>query len=80
MVFHFKTQETGIACNDADATLDGETFGGTQFTGTDTVKTVGCKGPNQVTSVKGAGTMSWLFLVGLSVLGLWRRNRLRDRC
>lgn len=80
MVFHFKTQETGIACGDPDATLTGKTTGGTQFTGTDTVKTVGCKGSNQDTSVKGAGTMSWLFLVGLSVLGLWRRNRLRDRC
>jgi hypothetical protein len=43
MVFHFKTQETGIACGDAEATLMGETFGGTQFTGTDAVKTVGCK-------------------------------------
>ena len=80
MVFHFKTRETGIACGDPDATLTGKTTGGTQFTGTDTVKTVGCKGSNQDTSVKGAGTMSWLFLVGLSVLGLWRRNRLRDRC
>ena len=80
MVFHFNTRETGIACDDTDATLTVETADGTKFTGTDTVKTVGCKGPNQVTSVKGAGTMSWLFLVGLSVLGLWRRNRWRDRC
>ena len=42
MVFHFKTQETGIVCGDTEATLMGETFGGTQFMGMDTVKTVGC--------------------------------------
>ena len=39
--------ETGIACGDAEATLMGETFFGEdppfQFTGTDTVKTVGCE-------------------------------------
>jgi hypothetical protein len=43
MVFHFKTLETGIVCGDIEATLTGNTFGGIQFTGTDTVKTVGCK-------------------------------------
>jgi len=77
MVFHFKTQETGIVCGDADATLVGETFGGIPFTGTDTVRTVGCNSSKQDTSIstKGAGTMSWIFLVGLSVLGLWRRDR-----
>jgi hypothetical protein len=42
MVFHFKTRETGIVCGDTEATLTGETFGGTPFTGTDTLKTVGC--------------------------------------
>jgi len=41
-VFHFKTQETGIACGDTEATLTGETFDGTQISGTDTIKTVGC--------------------------------------
>lgn len=77
MVFHFKTQETGIACGDTDATLVGETFGGIQFTGTDTVRTVGCNGTSnrQYSSTKGVGTMSWIYLLGLSVLGLWRRNR-----
>ncbi len=43
MMFHFKTQETGIVCGDTEATLIGETFGDIQFTGTDAVKTVGCK-------------------------------------
>ena len=43
MVFHFSTQETGIACGDTDATLTGETFGGDSITGIDTVKTAGCK-------------------------------------
>ncbi len=76
MVFHFNTQETGIACGDPDATLTGETTGGTQFIGTDTVKTVGCNGTKQDTSIstKGAGAMSWIFLVGLGVLGLWRQK------
>jgi hypothetical protein len=43
MVFHFNTQETGIVCGDTEATLMGETFGETQFTGNDAVTTVGCK-------------------------------------
>jgi DNA-binding beta-propeller fold protein YncE len=43
MVFHFKVRETGIACGDTDATLTGETFGGDSITGTDAVKTAGCK-------------------------------------
>ena len=28
LVFHFKTQETGIQCDDTEASLTGETFGG----------------------------------------------------
>ena len=43
MVFHFNTQDTGITCGDTEATLLGETFGGDVFTGTDSVKTAGCK-------------------------------------
>ena len=43
IVFHFNTQDTCIACGDIDATLSGETFGGVAFTGTDSVKTAGCK-------------------------------------
>ena len=43
MVFHFKVSETGIECSDTGATLTGETFGGESITGTDAVKTVGCK-------------------------------------
>ena len=43
MLFHFNTQDTGIACGDTEATLSGETFGGDAFTGTDSVKTVGCQ-------------------------------------
>ena len=43
MVFHFNTQDTGIACGDTEATLSGETFGGDAFTGTDSVKTAGCQ-------------------------------------
>ena len=43
MVFHFKTRDTGIICGDTKATLMGDTFDGLSVTGTDTVKTVGCK-------------------------------------
>ena len=43
MVFHFNTQDTGIACGDTEATLSGETSAGDAITGTDSVNTVGCQ-------------------------------------
>ena len=43
MVFHFSVRDTGIVCCDRDATLTGESFGGDSITGTDAVKTPGCK-------------------------------------
>jgi hypothetical protein len=43
MKFPIKIRKTGITCGDTEATLTGATFGDIQFTGTDTVKTVGCK-------------------------------------
>ena len=43
MVLHFNTQETGIACGDTEATLNGETHDGILVTGSDAVNTVGCK-------------------------------------
>ncbi len=43
MVFHFNTQDTGIACDDFSATLSGETFGGDAFTGTDSFKIARCE-------------------------------------
>ena len=49
MVFHFKTWETGIVCGDIEATLTGEAFDETQFTGTGTVSTVGCNGNEKST-------------------------------
>jgi len=42
-VVHFKASNAGIACGDTDANLTGETFSGGPFTGTDAVKTAGCK-------------------------------------
>jgi hypothetical protein len=42
VVFHFNTQDSGIACDDTDATLTGETFGGVTVTGSDSVKIVKC--------------------------------------
>jgi hypothetical protein len=43
IMFHFKTQETGFQCGDTKATLTGQTFSGEEFTGTDSIQTVGCK-------------------------------------
>ncbi len=43
LVFHFNTQDTGIACGDTEARLSGKTFGAEAFTGTNSVKTAGCK-------------------------------------
>ena len=43
LVLQFKTQDTAIACGDTEATLTGKTLDGESFTGTDSIKTVGCK-------------------------------------
>jgi hypothetical protein len=43
LVLQFKTQDTGIICSDTDVTLTGETIEGVSFTGTDSIRTVGCK-------------------------------------
>ncbi len=42
MVLHFRTQQTGIACGDTEAALTGETVGGQQIEGSDTIQTLGC--------------------------------------
>jgi len=41
LVSHYRTQDTGIAKGDTDATLTGQTTGGTPITGTDSIMTVG---------------------------------------
>jgi hypothetical protein len=74
MMFHFKTQETGIVCGDTEATLMGETSDD-QITGTDTVNTVGCKDTISEKSTTSASSMSSMMLLALGVLGLWRFNR-----
>jgi YVTN family beta-propeller protein len=43
LLLRFKIPETGIACGDTEATLTGEKFDGQRFSGTDTIKTVGCR-------------------------------------
>ena len=43
MVLHFRTEETGIQCGDAQVKLKAETFGGDAVLGTDSIRTVGCK-------------------------------------
>ena len=42
MVLDFKTQLTGIACGDTEATVTGATLGGQTIGGTDAINTVGC--------------------------------------
>jgi YVTN family beta-propeller protein len=41
-VLHFRTQDTGIACEDTSATLTGSTMTGEQIQGADSIRTVGC--------------------------------------
>jgi hypothetical protein len=43
LVVHFRTQETGLACDDDEVTLRGSTFDGIDFEATDAIKTVGCR-------------------------------------
>lgn len=43
IIFHFKTQDTGIICGSESAALTGKTISGKIIKGTDSVKTVGCK-------------------------------------
>jgi hypothetical protein len=42
LILHFKTQETGIACDDTEATITGQTLDGIPIVGVDSIKTVGC--------------------------------------
>jgi hypothetical protein len=41
--FHFRIQDTGIECEDIEATLTGETWDETLVAGTDIIRTIGCK-------------------------------------
>ena len=43
LLFHFRTQETGIQCGDTEATLTGDTWGGIAISGTDSINTIGCR-------------------------------------
>lgn len=42
LVLHFRTQNTGIMCGNASASLTGSTVGGQRIRGSDSVDTVGC--------------------------------------
>ncbi len=43
LLLRFKVAHTGISCGDTDVMLIGETFDGREFSGTDNIKTVGCR-------------------------------------
>jgi hypothetical protein len=55
LLLRFKIPATGIACGDTEATLSGETFDGQSFSGTDSLKTVGCKKPKNSKKKKHKG-------------------------
>jgi hypothetical protein len=42
-VFRFRIRQTGIACGDTSASLTGRTIGGAHITGSDAIRTVGCR-------------------------------------
>ncbi len=42
LVLHFRTQETGIECEDMEAGLTGETFDGQEIAGYDSINIVKC--------------------------------------
>ena len=43
LVLRFNTEQTGIACGDTEASLTAQTLDAEQITGSDNVRTVGCK-------------------------------------
>jgi hypothetical protein len=42
-VFRFRNRQTGIACGDTSASLTGRTLGGAQISGSDAIRTAGCR-------------------------------------
>lgn len=43
LVLNFKIPETGIRCGDSELSLTAGTFDGAEISGTDSIRTVGCK-------------------------------------
>jgi hypothetical protein len=43
LILYFSTEATGIECGDTNASLTGETVGGQEIEGLDSVNTVGCR-------------------------------------
>ncbi len=77
MVFHFRTQETDLSCDDSEATLSGSTFDGTAIEGSDTIRINQCdeSRSSSETNVEdsGAAALDWLMpILGFALLG-WRR-------
>jgi hypothetical protein len=50
LIFHFKTQDTGIQCGDTQVSLTGRTFDGQAIIGTDVIETVGCDFEKEATA------------------------------
>ena len=45
LVLRFMIRQTGLACGDTSASLTGRTFGGQAISGSDSIRTVGCRQP-----------------------------------
>lgn len=43
LILHFNTQETGLTCNDVDATMTGQTFGGQRIIGSNNISPNPCR-------------------------------------
>jgi sulfatase modifying factor 1 len=81
LLFHFRTQDTGIALGDTEACLTGQTYDGVPVEGWDSVRTVPPDRPGVSTAVGFArsstacGIGAELALVLPPMMWLWRRRR-----
>ena len=92
MLFHFRTEDTGIECGDTEAFLSG-TAGGQSFSNFDSITTVGCSNPDPDpdpdpdpgdgdTGSGGSGgsdaaAADWTTLLALAMIGLLAFQRRR---
>jgi len=69
LVGHYRTRETGIQCGDTEATLAFELMDGRPYAGTDEIRTVGCRAPEQPRPVQEEGTIETAPATESSVFG-----------
>ena len=78
LVFHFRTEDTGIASDDTEACLTGETFGGVAFVGCDSIRVVQSAG-SKASGVRASGLAPMAAVLplalGVAWIGADRRRR-----